>query len=140
MKNDYQYILKLDEIGDRLTYKKFELYKLYSTEGKIKYGLEGNGYHFCKYLEDTLRYYDAMNDEVNKRDYKSNEEWKADQAKVTATYMESVPYLEKSLELRPNDFTTVETLKVLTFRLRDEEGMMPKYEKYNKAFEALKAN
>jgi hypothetical protein len=26
----------------------------------------------------------------------------------------------------------------LTFRLRDEEGMMPKYEKYNKALEALK--
>ena len=82
---------------------------------------------------------DAMNDEVNKRDYKSNEEWKADQAKVTATYMESVPYLEKSLELRPNDFTTVETLKVLTFRLRDEDGMMAKYEKYNKLYEELKA-
>lgn len=82
---------------------------------------------------------DAMNDDINKRDYKSNDEWKADQAKVTATYMESVPYLEKSLELRPNDYTTVETLKVLTFRLRDEDGMMAKYEKYNKLYEELKA-
>lgn len=27
MKNEYQYILKLDEIGEHLTYKKFELYK-----------------------------------------------------------------------------------------------------------------
>jgi tetratricopeptide (TPR) repeat protein len=83
---------------------------------------------------------DALNEEMSKRDYKSNAEWKADQDKVIASYKNAVPVLEAAYELNPNSLPTVETLKVLTFRLRDEEGMMPKYEKYNKALEALKAN
>ena len=83
---------------------------------------------------------DSLNEEMSKRDYKSNAEWKADQEKVIASYKNAVPVLEAAYELNPNSLPTVETLKVLTFRLRDEEGMMPKYEKYNKALEALKAN
>ena len=61
------------------------------------------------------------------------------QEKVIASYKAAVPALEKAYELNPNNLATVETLKVLTFRLRDEDGMMPKYEKYNKALEELKA-
>ena len=83
---------------------------------------------------------ESLNEEMSKRDYKSNAEWKADQEKVIASYKNAVPVLEAAYELNPNSLPTVETLKVLTFRLRDEEGMMPKYEKYNKALEALKAN
>ena len=30
--------------------------KTYHTDGKIKYGIKGNGYHFAKNLEDTLRF------------------------------------------------------------------------------------
>jgi len=82
---------------------------------------------------------DGMNEEMNKRDYKSNAAWKEDQQKVTEAYKEGVPYLEKAYELNPNDKRTVESLKALTFRLRDEEGMQAKYEKYNKAFEELNA-
>ena len=63
-----------------------------------------------------------------------------DQKKVIEAYKPAVPVLEAAYEINPNSLPTVETLKVLTFRLRDEEGMMPKYEKYNKALEALKAN
>ena len=81
---------------------------------------------------------DALNEEVNTRDYKSNAEWKADQQRVIECYKAAVPVLEAAYELNPNNLSTVETLKVLTFKLRDEDGMMPKYEKYNKALEALK--
>ncbi len=82
---------------------------------------------------------DGMNEEMNKRDYKSNAAWKEDQQKVTEAYKEGVPYLEKAYELNPNDRRTVESLKALTFRLRDEDGMQAKYEKYNKAFEEMNA-
>ena len=82
---------------------------------------------------------DAMGEEINKRDYKSNAEWKADSQKVTETYKEAVPFLEKAYELNPKDFSTVETLKILTFKLRDEDGMMDKYTKYNKLYEEMKA-
>ncbi len=37
--------------------QKFVLNKLYSVEGDISFGLRGNGFHFCKNLEDTLRFF-----------------------------------------------------------------------------------
>jgi len=43
---------------------KFEIGISYSTNGKVEYGTDGNGFHFCKNLEDTLRYFDAMNEDV----------------------------------------------------------------------------
>ena len=82
---------------------------------------------------------DALNDEINKRDYKSMAAFNEDQKGVNAIYMEAIPYLEKAYELNPNDFATVETLKVLCFRLRDEAGVMEKYEKYNKIYEEMNA-
>lgn len=44
--------------------KKFELGKTYSVNGEIKYGTTGNGYHFAKRLEDTLRYVNALTEKV----------------------------------------------------------------------------
>lgn len=43
---------------------KFEVGKTYSVKGEIRFGNQGNGFHLCKNIEDTLRYFDAMNDEV----------------------------------------------------------------------------
>jgi len=44
---------------------KFEEGKIYETCGEIKFGLWGNGYHMCKNIEDTLRYFDGMNMDVD---------------------------------------------------------------------------
>lgn len=44
--------------------EKFELGKVYSASGKVRFGNNGNGFHFCKNIEDTLRYFDAKDDEV----------------------------------------------------------------------------
>jgi hypothetical protein len=43
----------------------FEVGKTYHTSGEISFGNNGNGFHVCKNLEDTLRYFDAMDDEVD---------------------------------------------------------------------------
>ena len=45
--------------------KKFRLGKIYITEGSIKFGNSGNGFHLCKNMEDTFRYFDAMNENVD---------------------------------------------------------------------------
>ena len=37
---------------------------IYSVEGDLKFGIDGNGIHFCRRLEDTLRYVPAMEEEV----------------------------------------------------------------------------
>ena len=43
----------------------FEVGKEYSVDGNAVFGNHGNGFHFCERLEDTLRYFDAMNGEVS---------------------------------------------------------------------------
>lgn len=41
---------------------KFDVGKDYHVSNEIKY--QNNGFHMCTNLEDTLRYFDAMNGEV----------------------------------------------------------------------------
>lgn len=68
----------------------------------------------------------------------STAEYEAALKEVNAIYMEALPALEKALELKPNDKDTVFNLKQLCFRLRDEAGVMAKYEKYNALYNQLK--
>lgn len=44
---------------------RFDIGKTYYTNGEIKYGNKGNGFHMCSNLEDTLRYFDAFYDYVD---------------------------------------------------------------------------
>lgn len=44
--------------------RKFEIGKQYSLDGKISFGNKGNGFHFCKNIEDTLRYFDGVDEEI----------------------------------------------------------------------------
>ena len=37
----------------------------YTCDGSLKFGNDGNGFHFCKRLEDTLRYFPAMEEEID---------------------------------------------------------------------------
>lgn len=53
-----------EDLTNRYGYK-FEVGKIYFAEGIIKFGEGGNGFHLCKRLEDTLRYFDAMNNRVS---------------------------------------------------------------------------
>lgn len=39
--------------------KKFEVGKIYVAPGIIKFGTYGNGFHLCKNIEDTFRYFDS---------------------------------------------------------------------------------
>lgn len=40
---------------------KFEVGKIYKVDGPIKFGNDGNGFHICKNMEDTFRYFDSTN-------------------------------------------------------------------------------
>lgn len=43
---------------------KFKVGKIYIAQGEIKFGNNGNGFHMCKNIEDTFRYFDALNKDV----------------------------------------------------------------------------
>ena len=44
---------------------KFQVGKIYIAEGIVKFGNNGNGFHLCKNMEDTFRYFDAMEKEID---------------------------------------------------------------------------
>ncbi len=81
---------------------------------------------------------DGLNKEFNTKEFSSSEEYDAERQKVSNAYMKAVPYLEKALELQPENADCAQYLKELCFRLRDEEGMMEKYNKYNAIYKKLK--
>ena len=64
--------------------------------------------------------------------------YEAAKKEVNMTYMKALPWFEKAMELSPESVDCAEYLKILCFRLRDEEGMMEKYNKYNALFKKLK--
>lgn len=45
--------------------KRFEEHTIYQVEGPPSFGNKGHGIHFCKRLEDTLRYVPADEEEVS---------------------------------------------------------------------------
>lgn len=81
---------------------------------------------------------DGLNKEFNTKEFSSSEEYDAERKKVSDAYMRAVPYFEKALELQPENADCAQYLKELCFRLRDEEGMMEKYNKYNAIYKKLK--
>ena len=53
-------------------------------------------------------------------------------------YRQAVPWFEKAYELKNDHIDTVDCLKSICFRLRDEAGYMEKYNKYNPIYRKLK--
>ena len=91
------------------------------------------GYFFMAKGDEVNRAFNARLDSIN-----SQEEYQAGLKEVNATYMKSLPWLEKAMELKPESVDCAEYLKVLCFRLRNEDGIMDKYNKYNALFKKLK--
>lgn len=96
------------------------------------------GHYFLGYMYTVKG--DAMNEAIGKNTYNSQSAYDADQRAVTEVYMQAVPYFEKAHELNPDHFETIQLLKQLCFRLRDEEGIMDKYNTYNALFQQAQAN
>ena len=80
---------------------------------------------------------DDLEKAMNGRNYKDAAEQKADQQKVNNYYKSAVGFLETAYQLDSKHKPTVQALSMIAFRLRDEAGMMAKYEKYKAALEAL---
>lgn len=81
---------------------------------------------------------DAFNTVINEKGYTSTEEYEADQQKVLAIYSEAVPFLEAAHAIAPQNPDPIQLLKNLCFRLRDEQGMQAKYDKYNALYQQMR--
>lgn len=81
----------------------------------------------------------AMAAELENKPWTGKAAFDEEQQQINDVFAEAIPWFEKALELNPNDFNTIDYLKKLSFRLRDQEGMMEKYEKYNALFQQVQA-
>ena len=91
------------------------------------------GYFYMAKGDEVNRAFNARLDSIS-----SQEEYQAGLKEVNDAYMKSLPWLEKAMELKPDSVDCAEYLKVLCFRLRNEEGIMEKYNKYNALYKQLK--
>ena len=64
------------------------------------------------------------------------EEYDARNQEINLIYAESLPWLEKAYAINPEDMGAIEYLKIITFRLRDMDGMMDKYNTYKAIYDA----
>ncbi len=81
---------------------------------------------------------DDMNKAMQEKSYSSEASFEADLKEVNAVYMQAVPWFEKAHQIKPDDFNTVEYLKVLCFRLRDFPGIQEKNDIYYPLWEKMK--
>lgn len=83
---------------------------------------------------------DALNREFNAKveSIHTQAEYDAALKEVNDAYLLAVPYFEKAHELKPDNLECAQSLKELCFRVRNEPGMMEKYNKYNADFKKLK--
>ncbi|MBQ5854669.1 MAG: tetratricopeptide repeat protein, partial [Alistipes sp.] len=91
------------------------------------------GYFYVEKAEHENRIFNTKLDT-----FTSTEEYNAARKQVRAVYMQSIPYLEKAHELKPDNVDCAQILKEVCFLLRDEEGVMDKYNKYNAVYKKLK--
>ncbi len=86
---------------------------------------------------DYIAKADALDKEISGKKYDNQADYKADMQKVNNYYKSAMSALESAYELNPQHKPTVQSLYMIAFRLRDESGMMAKYEKYKTALQSL---
>lgn len=73
--------------------------------------------------------------EINAKQYSSQAAYEEDLKAVNAIYKDAIPWFEKAHALNPSDVNTLDFLKSICFRLRDENpDMNKKHETYNALF------
>ena len=81
---------------------------------------------------------DAANNILKDKPFTSKKAFDEDLAKVNNMYSKALAPLEKAHSLNPKDVSTVELLKNLYFRLRDESpANMDNYKKYNELLQSM---
>lgn len=85
-----------------------------------------------------IKYADEQAKILNEKRFTSQDAYNAELAKVYEAYGKSIAPLEKAHSINPEDIASVELLKNVCFRLRDESpSMMENYNKYNELFKSM---
>jgi tetratricopeptide (TPR) repeat protein len=85
----------------------------------------------------TMQLADKMANDLGKRQFTSNAQFQEALGEVTNIYRQALAPLEKAYSIDAKEAATVELLKSLTFRLREDSGMQEKYDKYTELLNSM---
>ncbi len=85
----------------------------------------------------TVKKGDSMDQDLRNMSITSRAQYQKALAEVNEVYARAVAPLEKAYTINPSELATVELLKNLTFRLRDDAAMNEKYEKYDAIYKSI---
>ncbi len=85
----------------------------------------------------TVKKGDAMDADLRNMTITSRSQYQQALNAVNEVYMQAVAPLEKAYGINSSELATVELLKNLTFRLRDDAAMNTKYEQYNAIYKEM---
>ncbi len=91
-------------------------------------------YRLAYYYTDHAN---ALREELSRKEYTNYADSEADLTRVKGVFMDAFNWFEKAYEIDQTRKDTVEMLKSIAFVLRDEPGMMDKYNKYNELFKNM---
>lgn len=98
------------------------------------------GDFFAHYFEGffIVKKGDKMDGELRNMTITSRTQYQKALAEVNEVYVQAVEPLEMAYKLNPEEAATIELLKNLTFRLRENEGMDAKYQQYDALYKSIK--
>jgi tetratricopeptide (TPR) repeat protein len=79
---------------------------------------------------------DKLWEDLGKKAFTSNAQYQKEQSTVYDVFRLAVAPLEKAYSINPSEIVTIELLKNLTFRLREDPGMAEKFAKYEELYNA----
>jgi tetratricopeptide (TPR) repeat protein len=82
---------------------------------------------------------DQIYSELGKQQFSSSNAFQTALAAVNNVFRSAIAPLERALALNETEIATVELLKNITARLREEEGMQAKFDKYTELFNSMDA-
>lgn len=84
-----------------------------------------------------IRKGDSMAEEARNATVTSQEDYNKILESQNQAYRDALVPLEKAHQINPKEVSVVDYLKSVYFRLRDEPGMMEKYNEYNELFKSM---
>lgn len=126
--------------------KKFSLGKIYVANGNLKFGM--NGFHMCKNIEDTFRYFDTSNKDIqvckvigSGNIIQYNDEYNGYYDLYCVEKIKIINLLSReeliNIGLTLNDIRVERFVSTLSLNIDEIEKFKEKYNKYQRVLKAI---
>lgn len=128
--------------------KKFSVGQIYIAYGSLKPGVNGNGFHMCKNIEDTFRFFDTENKDIqvckvigSGKIIIYNDEYNGYYDLCCVEKLEILKLLSReeliNIGLSLNELRALRFVSTLSLTFDETEKFKEQYKKYQKVLKAI---